>query len=137
MRTGLHYGIAETYFKEFTKRKNQTNSDGIALLIKAFKYTVISKTNAEKFTNKHRYVKCLLLENEIYLSRKSIEAYMDSIRTQAIKENAKELLELNQMTFDENLEFVEKLLNNSIYIDESYETFLEEKLRPWRKQHDK
>lgn len=137
MRTGLYYGIAETNYKAFTKRKNKSNSDSVGLLIKAFEFNELAKNNAADFTNKHRYIKCLLLENEIYVARKSTDEAMDSIKSYENEKTVTAFLALNQMTFDKNLEAVEKLLNNSIYIDESYETFLEEKLRTWEKQDEK
>lgn len=137
MRTGLYYGIAETNYKAFTKRKNKSNSDAMGLLIKAFEFNELAKNNAADFTNKHRYIKCLLLENEIYVAKKSIDEAMGSIKAYENEKTITAFLALNQITFDKNLKTVEDLLNHSIYIDESYETFLEEKLRTWRKQDEK
>ncbi len=131
MRTGLYFGIGAANLLQFSNCKVKNLADPIGNLVQAYKFNLLAKENAVTFENKHRYIKCLLTENEIYRGRMMINDYKDSVKKKALEDKVQGIMELDELTFEENLKTVERLMNDSIYIDEAYETYLIEKIKHW------
>lgn len=118
MEVGLQYGIAicNLYLYK-TKNKGIIDKKQLAsYLKKAIELVNKYKPMAKEFTNKHRYVKYVLLENSIYEELIKMSDEYD------VKESAK------QINFNGNITEVEKFLNTSLYSDEAMIYYLEQKL---------
>jgi|GEM_PF-2804565 len=132
MKAGIQYGLGVAYLSAYNQKKGQHPSTYLTYIEKAFYYNDLSMKFAITLENKHRYIKCLLIENEIFNSihvKKIVP--IEVIQSEATKnEVISSILSINASDYTNNLDLVEKILNSSIYIDEAYEIFLEEKIRP-------
>jgi len=130
MMAGLDYGLGEIHLEKVLKSDTMNKPDQIMTLLQAQKYNLHAKTLAKTFDNKHRYIKTLLIENEIFKFRNKLNLSDSDYHVKGI-DNAitKSLKEFNWSHYSENLKVVEDAFNNSLYIDEAYEIFLDEKIR--------
>jgi len=130
MKAGIDYGLGVIYLNCFKENDVKDYHERVTNLMNAYAYNHLSKVVAFKNDDMHRYVKCLLIENEIYDAMAS-----QIIITEEIKKFANDrtdcqgMTELSSKTYADNLNTVEDVLNHSIYIDEAYEIFLQEKLK--------
>lgn len=130
MMAGLDYGLGEIHLTKVHKSTTMNLPDQIMTLLQAQKYNILAKNLAKTFDNKHRYIKTLLIENEIFKYRKKLNLSDSDYHVKGIDASVtKSLKEFNWSHYSENLKIVEEAFNNSLYIDEAYEIFLDEKIK--------
>ena len=136
MKAGLDYGLGIIYLNYFKEKAIDDYHERNICLMNAYSYNKLAKDVVYN-QDMHRYMKCLLIENEIYEAMNSHHQLVEEIKKYCInREDCKGMSDLDSKTYNENLSAVEKILNNSIYIDEAYEIFLQEKLKIKVKQSD-
>lgn len=136
MNAGLYYGLGISYLESFEKLSNKATDEGVTFLVDSFSNNMISKNLSKGFANQHRYIKCLLIENKIYLDMTKINEHRESIFKLSVERNCPQLMEFGLKEYTANLRLVEELINQSIYIDEAYELFLEQKIKHWNVSHE-
>lgn len=132
MRSGVYYGLGLVNLMAYNNKSVVDKANHLSYLANAHHYNQESKLMSKDYINRHRYLKCLLIENEIYnsVTTKNIIAF-PSLQKEAEKnQNFAEILNFTCQDYANNLREVERILNSSVYIDEAYEMFLEEKIRP-------
>jgi hypothetical protein len=136
MKAGLDYGLGIIYLNYFKEKAVDDYHERTMQLMEAYRYNKLAK-DVVYDKDLHRYMKCLLIENEIYEAMASHHQLVEEIKKYANdKTDCIGMADLDSKTYDENLKTVEKILNNSIYIDEAYEIFLQEKLKIKVKQSE-
>ena len=136
MKAGLDYGLGIIYLNYFKEKAIDDYHERNICLMNAYSYNKLAKDVVYN-QDMHRYMKCLLIENEIYEAMNSHHQLVEENKKYCInREDCKGMSDLDSKTYNENLSAVEKILNNSIYIDEAYEIFLQEKLKIKVKQSD-
>ncbi|MDD3127254.1 MAG: hypothetical protein PHT27_06535 [Candidatus Izemoplasmatales bacterium] len=130
MKAGIDYGLGVIYLNCFKENDIKDYNERVTNLMNAYAYNRLSKVVAFKNRDMHRYVKCLLIENEIYDAMASQNMFIEEIKKFAKdRMDCEGMSELDSKIYTKNLEIVEDILNHSIYIDEAYEIFLQEKLK--------
>lgn len=130
MKTGLLYGLGECYYGKYhedkdKRRRTQQYED----LLNAFKFVSIAEERSRDYSNQHRHMKCLLLINSIYQEYCNQNIAIDFMKCYPNNPYAIALNNYNSKLTEVNLEKVEKLLNDSLYVDEAFEFFLKQKVK--------
>ncbi len=123
MMVGMKYGIAISLLYKYKNNDKKINHGNLENYLKQSKEIIDEYKNlAKEFDNKHRYIKYLLLENNILKEyNKKYELEHKGIE---YKVNHEEFISKS----DDNLIAVKKQLDLSIYCDEAMLFYLEQKL---------
>jgi hypothetical protein len=131
MRTGLEYGLGLAHLSYVTQDTRKTpKMETIVHLIEAARYNGLAMTKAKDFPNKQRYLKTLLIENEIYNAQNRIGFTKNNFLPAPMDKTAQDrLFAMSAVQYNANLEEVESILKTSIYVDEAFEIYLEERIK--------
>ena len=133
MYVGIRYGILSSRFAEIEKNiGKEDNVNRIKKLLSILPELFKNKECSKQFSNKHRYIKYLVLENEIY---KLVEKLIpdDENEKAKIKQDFIETLNISDNFADEvfalynaNTTRLKEAFDDSIYADEVMENFIDQ-----------
>ncbi|MGM0613770.1 MAG: hypothetical protein ACQESM_09705 [Bacteroidota bacterium] len=131
MVAGIYYGMGEIKYEMATKLQKQESTalDFYETLTESYKYTELTARISKGFSNKHRYLKALLLKNSIINLMLSINNQTDFKDSVKDMEYGVELSSNTTKNVQENIDYIEKLLNSSIYVDEAFEVYLKQRIK--------
>ncbi len=129
MRVGIYYGILNAQLFEINERRSKDVDVNLAKdLLVYIKQTRELIEKSKGFSNPHRYLKCILLENEFL---KILEPTLSTNVQEVCKEELKELFGEQEdikkyicKRFDNNTEVADKAFDNAIYADEMMEIYI-------------
>lgn len=131
MKTGLEYGLGLTHLSYVKKAKIlPADEKTVEHLVKAAHFNGVAREKSKDFSNKHRYLKTLLIENEVFRERDRIH-FTEKCRIQipGYSQAQDRLLAMSDPQYNANLKEAETLLKTSIYVDEAFEIYLDERIR--------
>ena len=129
MRVGIEYGILNANYFIITNRKSNDKGKELAKeLLKCISDARGLIERSKSFSNPHRYLKCILLQNEFLklleptLSEEVQEEYKSDIEELFGKQ--KDIKKYVCKLFDDNTAVVDDVFRNAIYADEMMEIYI-------------
>ena len=129
MRVGLEYGKLNAEFYHLQKEKeNKTRKENVSLCLGFIAQVRALAKEAEHFSNPHRYLKLMMLENEFIkilrdvLDEETMKANEETLTS--LFEGDKGIIENIDKTFDDNTSIADSVFNRSIYADEMMELYI-------------
>ena len=129
MRVGIEYGVLNAKLFKITDRRSKDKSVSLAKdLLEYISDTRKLINKSKQFSNPHRYLKCILLENEFL---KLLEPTLSEEVQKEYKAQIEELFgvqkDIKQFVckqFDDNTAVADDVFGNAIYADEMMEIYI-------------